>query len=403
MNALYLTCLNDKSKAGYFRSIISRIEGMYNYNKDYYFEIYSFRHSFSKDYLMIRELIKKPIDNSLLLNNIEYNYNNIKINYIFKEKNIINSIFSRKKLKSEIDFFYNKLLSKIDISKFDIVISHSAYPNGAIAMKIKENFDIPYITVSHGSDIHSLKNEALEKLTTEVLNLSDENIFVSYSLVKHAQLLGYKNNNYTVLPNGLDTKKFKIIDNYNLKKEMKLYNKVVGFVGNLEINKRADKLPEIFYNIKKSYENVDFLVIGDWRNSNVIKNECNKLNLNVKFMGRVDPEKVPYYMNAMDVLILPSRNEGWPCVVLEANACGLPVTGSDNGGIPEAISNYGVIVNEGLDFEKRFAQKVVECLSSNYDKHKLRNRALNYDWNEISKKEYDLYKKVIKNKSVTNL
>ena len=51
-------------------------------------------------------------------------------------------------------------------------------------------------------------------------------------------------------------------------------------------------------------------------------------------------------------MILPSRNEVWPCVVLEAQACGVPVVGSSNGGIPEAIGDGGIVIEEGEDFDK---------------------------------------------------
>jgi len=38
-------------------------------------------------------------------------------------------------------------------------------------------------------------------------------------------------------------------------------------------------------------------------------------------------------MNAMDVMVLPSRKEGFGAVVIEAQTCGTCVVGSSNGGI----------------------------------------------------------------------
>ena len=101
-------------------------------------------------------------------------------------------------------------------------------------------------------------------------------------------------------------------------------------------------------------------------------------------------------MNAMDVMILPSRNEGWPCVVLEAQACGVPVVGSSNGGIPEAIGDGGIVIEEGEDFEKRFADAVVELLKNPIDSGYLRERALGFSWENIVKQELTVYEEVLK-------
>nr|HQG68549.1 hypothetical protein [Paludibacteraceae bacterium] len=60
-------------------------------------------------------------------------------------------------------------------------------------------------------------------------------------------------------------------------------------------------------------------------------------------------------------------------------------------GIPEAIGEGGIVVNEGENFEKRFAEGVIKILKNPIDKNFLRNRATEYSWNNITKMEFDIY------------
>jgi len=217
--------------------------------------------------------------------------------------------------------------------------------------------------------------ENAEELYIDVLGNADKVIFVSNALLNKAKSLSYSGTDAVVIPNGIDPKIFKFLDKEKIKRELELNKKVVGFVGGLKPIKRADKFPEIFENIASTQE-VEFLVVGDGELRENVEKECKQKNLNVKFVGRVPNDEVPYYMNAMDVMILPSRNEGFGAVIIEAQACGVPVVGSSNGGIPEAIGDGGIVVEEGEDFEKRFAEAVVEMLKKPIDSGYLRKRAL---------------------------
>jgi len=100
----------------------------------------------------------------------------------------------------------------------------------------------------------------------------------------------------------------------------------------------------------------------------------------------------------MDIMVLPSRNEGFPTVVNEAQACGTIVVGSSNGGIPEAVGFEQCIVQEGHDFEERFADKVVELLTTNHDslRDQVILRAEQFTWESIVSRELEVYKEVLR-------
>ena len=339
---------------------------------------------------------KKIFDNTK--NNFELN--GINYNYIKIHRNLLNVIKERT-IREKIFLQYSNhilkiLYDQIKNQNYNLIIAHGMYdpPAGLIAKIFSEKLNIPYIVNCQGSDIN-YKMQLSPELYIDVFENAAKVVFVSNAILEKAKDYGYSGNNAIVSPNGVDLDNFKLLDKNKIKIELGLKNKVVGFVGNLLPVKRADKLPEIFYEINKQKE-VDFLVVGDGPLKKEIEQRCKEKNLNVLFTGKIPHDEIPKYMNAMDVMILPSRNEGFGAVVIEAQSCGVPVVGSDNGGIPEAVGNGGIIVKEGDYFEKRFATAVIELLDNPIDSETLRQRSLSFSWQNIVNKELEIYEKLIK-------
>ena len=115
------------------------------------------------------------------------------------------------------------------------------------------------------------------------------------------------------------------------------YDLVVGIVGVFDQLKGHIYLFNAIKNLNKN--KIACLVIGDGREKKKLLSYVNKNNLNesIFFTGYV--EYVQKYLKLMDVLILPSIQESFPRVMIEAMAMGVPVIGSNVGGIPEAVIN----------------------------------------------------------------
>jgi glycosyltransferase involved in cell wall biosynthesis len=288
-----------------------------------------------------------------------------------------------------------RIESLFEVSEFDIIHAHGMYsiPAGEIAYLLAKKYGKPFVVTLHGSDVNLFMPKRKERYI-EVLENAARCIFVSRALLEKAKSFGYSGQNAAVIPNGYDPDVFKPMDKNTVRKELGIYKEnthYVGFVGNLIPIKRADKLPEIFRKIAKELPNTRFLIVGNGVLRDKILKEME--GLDVIFAGRVPQVEVAKYMNAMDVMVLPSRKEGFGAVCIEAQACGTCVVGSSNGGIPEAIGFEEYVVKEGENFEERFARKVVDVLKKGYDRNRLIERAKGFTWEEIVKREIEIYER----------
>jgi len=100
-------------------------------------------------------------------------------------------------------------------------------------------------------------------------------------------------------------------------------------------------------------------------------------------------------MNACDLFVLPSLNEGNPTVLPEALGCGKPFVGTRVGGVPEVISSddYGLLV-EPADAED-LAEKILAALNREWDREAILRYAQQFTWENIAKEIMGVYEQVL--------
>lgn len=116
-------------------------------------------------------------------------------------------------------------------------------------------------------------------------------------------------------------------------------NVVILFVHRLSIRKGPQHLVPLASKLAKVSDNFVFLVVGDGPYRGQLLQEIHSRGLDEKVLirGAVPNRQLPEYYRGADIFILPSEEEGFPRVLLEAMASGLPVVAFDVGGVRDIL------------------------------------------------------------------
>ena len=279
---------------------------------------------------------------------------------------------------------------------YDRIVAHS-FTGGLLAKAAFKRYGVPYFVTWHGSDVHThpWRNPLILREIRSVMEGAACNFFVSKALMaasdritasaKKDVLYNGASEQFVRLP---DAERMALREKYGLQTE----EKVVAFVGNLVAVKNVSTLYGIFSRVREQYDGpLKFWIIGDGKlRKNVESDFAAEVGFPVKFWGNVPSEEMPGIMNCIDLLVLPSLNEGLPLVCAEALACGANVVGSNVGGIPEIIGKAYTIPHPDLEdtFAAWMATKVVALLQT--PEHQPLPDYIS--WTATSQKEYDCLK-----------
>jgi len=196
---------------------------------------------------------------------------------------------------------------------------------------------------------------------------------------------GYRNVYF--IPNGVDTNVFRLGD-FSCRDKFN-----VLYTGRLTEDKGADVLLGIvrYVNEELGLRNIRFTICGFGPFRRFVEEVARKYE-NVDYLGFVPSETFPQIYANADLFLIPSKSEGMPLRLLEAQSCGLPAVGSKIPGISDVVINgkTGCLVNVG-DI-KSFAEtikKYYELWRGSPKEYYKINKAIrehivkNYDWNII--------------------
>lgn len=226
-------------------------------------------------------------------------------------------------------------------------------------------------------------------------------VHVAESGLKNHQKYGYKSNNTLVIPNGFDLEKLKYdqIARKKIRNELNLNDNqiLIGCVGRFHVSKGYETLISSSANVLKLHKNVKYLLIGrnlDKENSILIE-WINKTGFSENFIMVGEKHNIPEYMNAMDVFCLSSITEGFPNVLGEAMASGLPCVATCVGDVEKITGDTAILIEPNNN--ELLSKGLNKILSMDSKKRKImgskgrRKIEKEYPINLICEKYYNLY------------
>ena len=181
---------------------------------------------------------------------------------------------------------------------------------------------------------------------------------------------------FILIPNWVNLARFNL-SQYEAPKRNKR-NKTVAFIHSITEAKGAMYLPDIIIKVLNKVNGVNFLIIGDGNYRQAIQAKINELGLQeqVQFFGYIPNQDIPKYLSYTDLLISPSVTEGFPRILLEAMAMGVPFVSTDAGGVRDLVSQAQKEYVTPTGDMDRFSAKVVELLTDEAKRSFLRQEGL---------------------------
>jgi glycosyltransferase involved in cell wall biosynthesis len=208
-----------------------------------------------------------------------------------------------------------------------------------------------------------------------------------------------------LLLNGVDVDRFTAHhDPVTVKAELGIPSgcKVVGIVGRIAEEKAQDDFIKAARIISQHEPETVFLIVGaagDPRLLERLRRLTMELGVDdkVRFIGYV--ADMPKVYAALDVLVLPSRWEGFGLVLVEAMAAGKPIVATQVGGIPEVVADGETALLVPPSDPPAIAAAVVSILIDPERAHAMGRRgverAMLFSWEHVSGRLDDLYTRLL--------
>ena len=220
--------------------------------------------------------------------------------------------------------------------KLDVLHGHGAKAGAFVRLKGKSKKSIRVYT-PHGGSLHyppeTLKGAFYARLERALMNRTELFLFESaYARDTYQRIIGRPQGLVRCVFNGVGASEF---DSITLADDAT----DLVYVGEFRHIKGADLLIQAVARLRSDGKSVTLTLAGDGEETDALKALIKKLNLGdaVRFIGHV---KARHGFSKGKLLVVPSRGDSMPYVVIEAAAAGVPMIAGNVGGIPEIFGPH---------------------------------------------------------------
>ncbi|MCA0935178.1 glycosyltransferase family 4 protein [Vibrio alginolyticus] len=284
------------------------------------------------------------------------------------------------------DYLYcnKQLLKKYKGQSFDVIHCHYLLPDGIVDESLGVKSKIKIITIRQG-DVNKLKNltsKSLEyKLYVKSINSATILITPSYSVKKYIEgLLGV---DVKIIPHGCD------LVNPTRSRVFSERNVRIATSANFIARKNIDWVIKAVGEYKGSV-NVELFITGDGPEYERLASLAPE---NVTFLGKVSQKENYNLFSSCDFFVLPSRNETFGRVYIEALSCGLPCIALKDTGL------YGYPVEKAINFVSSYdelCEAMYNLIEDSAERAKMSSDAVKlandlFSWTQVLSEYYELY------------
>lgn len=293
-----------------------------------------------------------------------------------------NTIFFSNGLKSNAKIKYNavfihiitafKLFWHLQNYKYDVIHCHSIL--SGLILKVAQGLN---------------KRNTLLSLQIDPENPGSGDFKYTNSLYpKFAKIivkkqLKHNKDKYIYLPNGVNMELFRPMDKNDCKRKLglDLDKRYILFVDSNTLKVRAQKRKDRYDDTLK-----------------ILRDKYGHTNIEELVMTKTPREEVPIWMNACDLYLLSSDDEGSPNAVKECMACNVPVVATPVGNVPDLFENVSECkMTEHLSSKELAKQADVVLRASLAINTRQRIIEKGLDIDSVAKKLYNIYRDLSKN------